>query len=325
MPGMTRPLLWLLRRKRWTSFFSGWLIFLFPGGSCLFIRIINPLVMVVIRNLSYQYNQKKTLFDGMELTLCPGKIYGLLGKNGAGKSTLMKIISGLLFPWQGTCEVDGRMPEKREVAFLEQLFFIPEECYLPRLSIRRFTALYAPFYPAFNLREFGEYLTGFHINPDAGLHQLSYGQKKKAFIAFGLATNTKLLIMDEPTNGLDIPSKVQFRKLLGESGRADRVTLISSHQVRDLDDLIDSVIIMDNSRILLHEDKDRIEKHLGFHAKGTEAPYGESLYEEHTSNGLVAMSRNVSGETSRVDLEILFNATLHNPMKVQSVFQRVNE
>lgn len=278
--------------------------------------------MIVIKNLSYRYNRKKTLFDGLDLTLMPGGIYGLLGKNGAGKSTLMKTISGLLFPTGGSCEVNGLEPAKREVAFLSQLFFIPEEVELPKLSLKRFTAIYAPFYPLFNKDEFSAYLEEFHIPADAQLHQLSFGQKKKAFIAFGLAANTRLLVMDEPTNGLDIPSKVQFRKLMSRAARPDRVILVSSHQVRDLDDLITAVIIMDNSRILLHEQKDRIAGRLGFYNKEQAHLPGEVLYEEQTPNGLVAMCRNTKQAVSYIDLEILFNATLSNPGLIRTIFHR---
>jgi ABC-2 type transport system ATP-binding protein len=277
--------------------------------------------MIVIKNLSYRYNRKKLLFDGLDLTLQPSGIYGLLGKNGAGKSTLMKTISGLLFPTEGICKVNGLEPRKREVAFLEQLFFIPEECDLPKLSIKRFTSIYAPFYPSFSQQQFSEYLSEFNIPVDAYLHQLSFGQRKKAFIAFGLATNTRLLIMDEPTNGLDIPSKVQFRKLMSQASGTNRVILLSSHQVRDLDDLISSVIIMDNSRILLHEEKARIGEQLGFYNRQQATMPGEVLYEEQTPNGWVAMCRNPNKKRSYIDLEILFNATLTNPGLIRSVFQ----
>jgi len=278
--------------------------------------------MITINNLSYRYSKQKVLFNGLNLEMLSGKVYGLLGKNGAGKSTLMKTITGLLFPSEGTCFVNGLQPHKREAGFLEQLFFIPEECYLPLVSIERLLKIYAPFYPSFSHADFIDYLKEFNIPTDSNLHQLSFGQKKKAFIAFGLAANTRLLVMDEPTNGLDIPSKVQFRKIMSHASKPDQVILLSSHQVRDLDDLISSVMIMDNSRILLHEEKDRIAGHLSFYNKQLANVQDEVLYEEQTPNGLVVMCRNSKHTLSYIDLEILFNATLSNPALIGSIFNQ---
>ncbi|NCD68574.1 ABC transporter ATP-binding protein [Mucilaginibacter agri] len=211
--------------------------------------------MIKIRELHYHYNKHQNLFGGLDLDLDAGKVYGLLGKNGAGKSTLMRTITGLLFPTTGYCTVDGLHPGRREQRFLERLFFIPEECYVPALNIHRFIEIYAPFYPTFSEPDLRSYLVEFGISADRSLNQLSFGQRKKAFIAFGLATKTPLLVMDEPTNGLDIPSKVQFRELMRHAATPDQLVLLSTHQVRDLDELIDAVLIMDDSRILLKEDK----------------------------------------------------------------------
>ncbi|MDB5089485.1 MAG: transporter related [Mucilaginibacter sp.] len=276
--------------------------------------------MINIKNLTYRYSKQKVLFNGLDLEMQAGKIYGLLGKNGAGKSTLMKTITGLLFPFEGTCYINSLQPHQRQVGFLEQLFFIPEECYLPPLRIDRFLAIYAPFYPSFSYADFNDYLKEFNIPPDSKLHQLSFGQKKKAFIAFGLAANTRLLVMDEPTNGLDIPSKVQFRNIMSRASKPDQIILLSTHQVRDLDDLISSVIIMDDSRILLHEEKDRIAEQLSFYNQQQAVVKNEILYEEQTPNGLVAMCRNLRHTVTYIDLEILFNATLSNPALIRSVF-----
>ncbi len=277
--------------------------------------------MIAIENLTYRYKKNKKLFNGLNLQMQGGKIYGLLGKNGAGKSTLMKTITGLLCPFEGTCKVNGHEPFKRESVFLEQLFFIPEECNLPSLTIKHFLEIYAPFYPLFSHSAFAEYLNEFNVSADGSLHQLSFGQKKKTFISFGLAANTCLLVMDEPTNGLDIPSKVQFRNIVSKASKRDRIILLSTHQVRDLDDLISSVIIMDDSRILLNEDKARIMERLVFQDKKNQSALPtDVLYEEHTPNGLIAMCRNQRGESSYIDLEILFNATLSNPVLINSIF-----
>lgn len=273
--------------------------------------IPTPTAMIRLQNLRYRYSKNIRLFNGLSMDLLPGRMYGLLGKNGAGKSTLIKNIAGLLFPSAGTCHVYGLEPRLRQVRFLQDIFFIPEECYLPELSIKQFIDLYAPFYPRFDVSQYQNYLSGFGIEENRKLHSLSYGQKKKTMIGFALSTNTKVLIMDEPTNGLDIPSKVIFRNMMTTAFTQDRIVIISSHQVRDLDELISSLIIMEQGEVLLHEEKETLATSLRFQTSNVPPPvYEPLLYQEKTAHGWAYISGNVPGEQSTVDLELLFNAVL---------------
>src|SRR5688572_4458785 len=169
--------------------------------------------MINIQNLHFGYRRKK-IFTGLSLQLQPGHIYGLLGKNGTGKSTLLRNIAGLLFPDQGAVTVLGFNPAKRQPAFLRDIFMVPEEFFLPDLPVDHLTKYMAPFYPKFNEEQFNRYLTEFDIPRNNTVQKMSYGQKKKVLISFGLASNTSILLMDEPTNGLDIMSKSQFRKVM---------------------------------------------------------------------------------------------------------------
>lgn len=278
--------------------------------------------MIQIDNLSYHYNSKKTLFKGLNLEMQDGKVYGLLGKNGAGKSSLIKNIAGLLFPTKGTCTVHGFTPSHRQTAFLEQLFFIPEEVDLPHLSIAAFTGIYAPFYPGFNKEQFLSYLKIFRIDPEGHLSRLSFGQKKKVYISFGLAVNTRLLIMDEPTNGLDIPSKSEFRNMVANAGREDKIIIMSTHQVRDLDDLIHSILIIEDGELLLCEDKDRILQRLHFQLSDRLPSNRDLVYSELTPNGISIISRKKDEEdrSSYLNMETLFNATLQERAKMRKIF-----
>src|SRR6186713_469867 len=189
--------------------------------------------MISIQNLSFSYRKNKPLFEGLNLQLEAGHIYGLLGKNGAGKSSLLKQMAGLLFPQAGACKVMGYEARYRQPGFLSNLFMVPEEFYLPQVSIKSYLKTYAPFYPDFDNKAFNTYLTEFQIPLDQRLTEMSYGQKKKVLISFALAANTKVLIMDEPTNGLDIPSKSQFRKVIAAAVSDEKCIVISTHQVRD--------------------------------------------------------------------------------------------
>ncbi len=163
--------------------------------------------MIRIKNLSFDYGNRKSVFRNLNLTLTEGNVYGLLGRNGAGKSSLLRNMAGLLFPTQGICIVNGHNAQDRLPVFLQDLYFLPEEFNTPSVKIKEFVNIYAPLYPKFSRKQFLEYLEEFQLSENEKFSELSLGQKKKALIGFALSTNTKILLMDEPTNGLDIPSK----------------------------------------------------------------------------------------------------------------------
>jgi len=271
--------------------------------------------MIQINQLTFGYSKKHLLFENLNLSLQPGHIYGLLGKNGAGKSTLLKNITGLAFPLKGSCTINGRLASKRSPDFLEELFLIPEEIYLPPVSIREFIANTARFYPKFSKDQFAQYLKEFELDTDVKINNLSFGQQKKVMISFGLATNTDVLIMDEPTNGLDIPSKVQFRKIIASVLTESRCILISTHQVRDLDNLIDSLIVIHESKIVLDMSVDKIAEKLLFSTLSS-IDNEHILYSEKNVQGHHAILLNVEQRNSRVDLELLFNAIITDQTKI---------
>ncbi len=201
--------------------------------------------MVTLQDITYSYRRGAPVLNGLSLQLEPGRIYGLLGRNGAGKSTLLYHIAGLLFPKSGSCRVQGHEPARREPAFLQSVYIIPEAFQLPDMTAKRFIQLHAPFYPSFDPVLCASILEQFGMGEDDKLPQLSHGQQKKFQVAFAVATRVKLLLLDEPTNGLDIPSKQQFRKIIAGNLGEDQTMVISTHQVRDLDSLIDEVLILD--------------------------------------------------------------------------------
>ncbi len=263
--------------------------------------------MVRIRNLDFGYSRRVPLFQNLSLALDRGHIYGLLGKNGAGKTTLLKNIVGLAFPWSGTCLIDGQSAAARQPAVLEDLFFLPEEVYAPALTAEQFVAHTAGFYPRFDVGQLYEYLQELEVPRGAKLNKFSHGQQKKFMIAFALAANTGLLVLDEPTNGLDIPSKVQFRKILASALSEERCMVISTHQVRDLESLIDTVVVVHNREIVLNQEIDQLAERLTF-AKGAAAEAPGAFYSGASVGGPVAIRANETGAYSRVDLELLFNA-----------------
>ncbi len=276
--------------------------------------------MIEVKNLSFGYKKRKLLYKNLTLKLETGSIYGLLGKNGAGKSTLLKNFIGLLFPKGGDISVNGFEPKKRLPSFLETIYFIPEEVYVPSLTVDRYKNLFAPFYPAFNEEQFYSYLDQLDVHDKGKLDTLSFGQQKKFIIAFALACNTKVLLLDEPTNGLDIPSKIKFRKLIASVFTDDKIIFISTHQIRDLDNLIDRVIIVDNGELLLNASINKIAEKLCFKIVAELPQTGKILYAEDALKGQSIVIENTTNEDSKINLEHLFNAVTENPAITKSIF-----
>lgn len=276
--------------------------------------------MISIQNLSFSYRKNKPLFEQLNLQLDAGHIYGLLGKNGAGKSSLLKHIAGLLFPQKGHCTVMGFESRYRQPAFLQHLFMVPEEFYLPQVHIKNYLSAYAPFYPDFDRKAFHNYLEEFHVPLDQRLTDMSYGQKKKVLISFALATNTKALIMDEPTNGLDIPSKSQFRKVIAAAVSEEKCIVISTHQVRDLDNLIDSIVIIDEHKIIFRQHVEAVTDRLLFKTVNNMEDAGNVLFADNSLRGHAVITKNDGLEHSRIDMELLFNAVLEKPEHISQIF-----
>lgn len=276
--------------------------------------------MINIQNLHFSYKKKK-VFDNLSLQLTPGHIYGLLGKNGTGKSTLLKNVAGLLFPRKGAVTVNGFVPGKRQPEFLKDVFMVPEEFYLPNIPLEAFVKIEAPFYPKFSNSQLQTYLRDFDVPQDSTLQNMSYGQKKKVLISFALATNAKVLLMDEPTNGLDIISKSQFRKVLASALDEERCIIISTHQVKDLENLIDRVTIIDEGKILFDQKVEDIMEKLSFRISSDEREAKDALYSESSLKGNVIVTPNYEAEEGKLDMELLYKAIVTNGEKIKTLFQ----
>lgn len=273
--------------------------------------------MVRMEGVRFRYGKKAPLFDGLNLELQTDTIYGLLGKNGAGKTTLLKLLCGLRFPEAGVIDVAGYVPEQRAPGLLEELFLIPEEFAVPPVRVSEYARRYGPLYPRFNANEFESYVSEFELDRGEKLSEMSYGQKKKTMLAFGMATNTRLLLLDEPTNGLDIPSKGQFRRLLAGAAGPDRAIVVSTHQVRDMENLIDPIVILEEGAIIFNFSLDDVINRLTM-GVAAEKP-DDALYSERAMGGFAVVQENRDRTPSRVDLELLFNAVTSDPARISSV------
>ena len=272
--------------------------------------------MITLKELSFSYSRKKEVLDRINLEVGSGHICGLLGKNGEGKTTLLNLLSGQIFPDQGSCLVLEEIPSERNARFLQQIFLLPEEISMPEVTAIEYIKMYAPFYPTFRDDICKACVESFEINLSDRLSKMSQGQRKKVAITLALAAHTPLLLMDEPTNGLDIPSKATFRRLVASLIDDNQTVIISTHQVRDLESLIDTVLILDQRQILLNKTLNEIGEKLYF---GPLLPDEKALYSEPTPQGTIGVTARDGKEETAVSLELLFNAAITYPKEIQRI------
>lgn len=272
--------------------------------------------MIQFEHVDFGYRPKRALFTDLSLELRPGHIHGLLGSNGMGKSTLLKLACGLLTARGGRVSVQGHDPQRRRPDLFSHLFFVPEEFALPPIRFSTYVRCMAPFYPDFSDEMLRAYMWELELSDDQRLDRLSMGQRKRAQLAFALACNTPVLLLDEPTNGLDIPSKRVFRKLLASYADQGRTVVISTHQVRDVDNLIDNVVILDRRGVLVNATTEALTRALRF---ATVGEGDQPIYAEEGLQGLIGVMENPSGRDSKLNLELLFNAAVKQPERIREL------
>ena len=281
--------------------------------------------MIRINNITFSYRRKADdVLTNLSLSIEPGAIYGLLGLNGEGKSTLLHLMAGVLTPNAGNITIDDVDVRLRRPSTLSKLFIVPEEFALPEISLENYVRINAPLYPNFNRDDMERYLKEFGLNSNINLKGLSMGQKKKVFISFALAANTPVMLMDEPTNGLDIPGKSTFRKVISMAASDDRTIIISTHQVRDIDKLLDHIIVMFNHKLLLNEPISEISRRLAFVESNDAELVEKALYCQSSVAGKSLVLPNDNDDDSEVNLETLFNLAIEKPEVITQLFNHKN-
>ena len=275
--------------------------------------------MIQIKDLGFSYGGFPVL-KNITMDLEEGRIYGLLGENGVGKTTLLTLICGLKKPLTGSIVTDGHNPYDREPSFLSDQYYLSDEVAAVNMKANDYAVNYGQFWENFDLNKFNEVMQVLENDPQQKMSRMSFGQLKKTYIAFALACNTKYLFMDEPTNGLDIPSKAQFRKAVTKYTREDSVILISTHQVRDLENIIDPIIILDRQEVLLNATIAEISEKLHFDYSNEANQY--ALYRELVPGGNIQVSLNQTKEESKVNLEALFNTVYQHKELIKEVFNK---
>lgn len=275
--------------------------------------------MITIKDLGFSYGENSVL-KNISMTLEEGRIYGLLGENGVGKTTLLTLLCGLKNPQTGSIDIDGHNPYDREPSFLTDQYYLSDEVAPMNMKAIDYARNYGKFWEGFSLEKFIEIMKELETDPEQKMTRMSFGQLKKTYISFALVCNTKYLFMDEPTNGLDIPSKAQFRKAVTKHTREDSVIVISTHQVRDLENIIDPIIILDRQDVLLNATVAEISEKLYFDY--TNEKTAEALYSEMIPGGNIQVRLNHSSEDSKVNLEALFNTVHQNKELIKGIFNK---
>ena len=273
--------------------------------------------MIQVKNITFCYpGTRRNVFSDFSLELKENNIYGLLGKNGTGKSTLLYLITGLLRAKHGEVVVDGVGSNERNPNILKDIFIVPEEFDMPSITLDMYVKLMEPFYPNFSRELLENCLKDFDLPHFHKLNELSMGQKKKVFMSFALASGARIMLMDEPTNGLDIPSKTQFRKVIANNMSDDRILIISTHQVHDVESLLDHILILSQSNMLLNASTADICEKYSFEYRNPQEMDETVIYAEPTLQGnAVIAKRNEGSKETNINLELLFNAVVEGKIR----------
>lgn len=273
--------------------------------------------MITINTLDFSY-KNVAVFKNISLNFKRGNVYGLLGENGVGKTTLLKLICGLQHPTAGTCTIDEFVPSERNPYFLQNIFFLPEEVITDDTTPEKFVKKLGVFYPRYDHEYFLNLMNELEVDATKKFDALSYGQKKKALLACALSLRTDYLLLDEPTNGLDIPSKALFRKVILQHCTDETTVIISTHQVKDVENLIDPIVILDHDEVLLNATFEEISSKLYFEYGAEKSD--DALYSEMMPGGYINVLPNNFEMESKVNVEALFNAVRNNKKKIKEIF-----
>ena len=277
--------------------------------------------IVQIKNLQYGYSSGKLVLNTFDVDLLKGKIYLLAGHNGAGKTTFFRLLNGLIFKWRGEINCMGYDPEGRDPDMLSKIFLAGDFNFFPKCDVERLSEKLGFYYPDFNKDQFESYLRMFHVSKTEKIHALSQGQMKKVTLAFAFATNVPLLLLDEPTNALDIEAKHALRKILNQWITPEKTCVIASHQIRELDIVVDHFMILADKKIAFSQDLGEILSYIAFGLERDELSGSDLLYyEKHPSGYLTIRKSNPDYDSLDVNIELLYNAFIAKKQEFTLLF-----
>lgn len=262
--------------------------------------------MVELKGISFCYDSEEKIFNDFSLRLNEGRFYGLLGKNGTGKTTFLKIISGALLVKRGEVIINKKDIKYRDLGTLQEIFLLPADFTFPQMNINKYVSIYSTFYPKFSKKILEDCFTNFDINKNIkNLQELSLGEKHKIAVSIAISSGTKILLFDEATNGMDIPTRKIFRKMLIKYIKEDQTVVLSTHVVHDIENLLTDIIILRKDKKAFISSIDDIRKRYLF---GIQKYKDGALYYEPCSEGYHVICNNLNNEETEISIELLFNA-----------------
>lgn len=262
--------------------------------------------MIHIKDLRLSYTDTEPVLENLQLHLEKGGIYALAAPNGEGKTSLLKSLAGLRFPDAGQLSVLGFEPAKREVGFLQQLYFLPSEPSLPAWSPAKIGHIYGAFYPNFSKIQYEKLLDDFKITPNKSMKNLSFGQQRRVQLAFALAVKTPILLLDEPTLGLDIAGKDQFRRSLIQATEEGQLVIIATHLLMEIEPVLEELLILHQRQIWSQISLSRAAAVFSYHLSSRPPVPDTNSYGRRVPGGWLIIKADGSPSTARPDIETLY-------------------
>lgn len=199
--------------------------------------------------------------DGVDLTLEPGRIVGLLGPNGSGKSTLIKLACGLLTPSEGSIRICGEKPGAVTNALVS---YLPEQTAVPEwMSVKELLAFYADFYDDFQLEAARQMLDALGLASAKQIRQMSKGSREKVQLILTMSRQARLYLLDEPIGGVDPATRDYILSTIIAHYNPEASVVISTHLIADVEKILDEVVFLQEGRVLLHDEVDALREEKG--------------------------------------------------------------
>ena len=199
--------------------------------------------------------------DGVDLTLEPGRIVGLLGPNGSGKSTLIKLACGLLTPSEGSIRICGEKPGAVTNALVS---YLPERMAVPEwMSVKELLAFYADFYDDFQLEAARQMLDALGLASAKQIRQMSKGSREKVQLILTMSRQARLYLLDEPIGGVDPATRDYILSTIIANYNPEASVVISTHLIADVEKILDEVVFLQEGRVLLHDEVDALREEKG--------------------------------------------------------------
>lgn len=218
--------------------------------------------MIEVRNVMKEFDGFRAL-DNMSMTVQTGSVYGLVGPNGAGKSTIIRHLTGIYRQDAGEITIDGA-PVFENPEVKSRIAYIPDDIfYYANASIREMMDFYRSIYPHFDAERFKKLADVFGLDPKRQMRRLSKGMQKQAAFWIAVSLRPEILILDEPVDGLDPVMRRQIWSIImADVAENGTTVLVSSHNLRELEDVCDSVGIMNKGKIMIERSLNELQENI---------------------------------------------------------------